>query len=575
MKLMLTQCRRFDAGSELALLVEDALDPEAEVATEVDDEAADEVADVDDEASEEADPVDVETVEDVVPEVDVDPADEFELSVADLPSLVELSDADAVSPDDDVPEVAEVAEVPEPVEKKMIDQDSPMSPNPTRNVSTNVHVVSARISSNPFALLDFLCWKVKTREHSQFVGCLSFALFICLTVASFVIFEAMSVFFIITGIVVYAFLSESLFRQPKLCGIMFYIIFEGLQIGFYIATIIYLLADMIFYNQDNGRGHVSGDETELTPTPNGLSSTTSTTISSNLSSTTPMSSSTTTHSPTLTSEASSATQSLTSLSTLAHQGFKLAISHPTEAYYPDNESYSTLSYIFWIVIFLLLLVIKLYFLRVFTHYYNLFRQPKLCGIMFYIIFEGLQIGFYIATIIYLLADMIFYNHDNGRGHVSGDETELTPTPNGLSSTTSTTISSNLSSTTLTYIFWIVIFLLLLVIKLYFLRVFTHYYKFVAYQERHSNELRAEYVNGRSVNFGFHPRQEYDNPVVNDPGYGYGIIYPTTTPLPELPTYHEAMSTGKPPILDTTPTAPTPGQSFSSFNPEDPHRHDRI
>lgn len=108
----------------------------------------------------------------------------------------------------------------------MVDQHLPMSPNFSRNVSTNVHIVSARISSNPYALLNFLCWKVKTREHSQFVGCLSFALFICLTVASFMIFEALSVFFIVIGIVVYAFLSESLFRQPKLCGIMFYIIFE-------------------------------------------------------------------------------------------------------------------------------------------------------------------------------------------------------------------------------------------------------------------------------------------------------------------------------------------------------------
>ena len=103
---------------------------------------------------------------------------------------------------------------------------------PGRSPESRIHVVSARTSANPYAALNMFCLNVKTREHAQFTGCISFAVFICLTVALFMILEGYSIFYIIGGIIVYAFLAESLFRQPKTCSIIAYLIFE---VGFVVV----------------------------------------------------------------------------------------------------------------------------------------------------------------------------------------------------------------------------------------------------------------------------------------------------------------------------------------------------
>ena len=103
---------------------------------------------------------------------------------------------------------------------------APTTPGP------RIHVVSARTSQNPYALINLYCAKVRTKEHSQFVGILSFALFICLTVASFMVYEAEAIFFIVFGIFIYAFLTESLFRSPRPCGVLMYLVFEVGPRGF-------------------------------------------------------------------------------------------------------------------------------------------------------------------------------------------------------------------------------------------------------------------------------------------------------------------------------------------------------
>ncbi|KAE9551686.1 hypothetical protein FO519_005091 [Halicephalobus sp. NKZ332] len=350
---------------------------------------------------------------------------------------------------------------------------------PGRSPESRIHVVSARTSTNPYSSLNILCLHLKTREHAQFVGCLSFALFICLTVVSFMFFGVMSIFYIIGGIVIYAFLTESLFRQPKVCSVTVYLIFELLQVGFYIAATIFLFAMLLF--PDLRKSSDDGGDNDDSP----YSTASSMTSTAGLTTTTSMTTSTTT---------------LTTTSTTPTAGST------------TTEPITTLS----------------------PHIF--YQQGEI------LIFKSLG--------------------DSDTGGSSGSD----PT------------SDEEQLTALSLILSIVAVMLLLLIKVYFIRVFTIYYRFLCYQERHSRELRAEYVNGRGVHLGFVVNPEFDNPIVNDPGYGYGI-FPTTR-LPEPPTYHEAMSTTKSlnptpeqpsvPTETTTPTPTrTPGQSFSSHNPEDP------
>jgi hypothetical protein len=292
-----------------------------------------------------------------------------------------------------------------------------MTATPPSSATTRIHVVSARTTNNPYALIDLRCAKVKTKEHSQFIGILSFALFIVLTVVSFVIFEADAIFFIVFGIFIYAFLTESLFRIPRPCGVLLYLVFETLQIGFYIATMIFILVEMAFssYDDDNLCSNTSTTKTTTTTTATTSSSIPTTTVT-----------------PTTTTTPLPATTKITTFATTT----------------PDCI------------------------------------EPV---------------------------------------------------------------------TTAEAILEIVVFLLLMSIKIYFIKVFTQFYKFINYQEHHSNELRAQYVNGRGVNIRF-PDPAYDNPVVNDPAYGYNL-YPHSAPLPDLPSYHQAMTTTKN-AAASSPSTPT-------------------
>jgi len=219
---------------------------------------------------------------------------------------------------------------------------------------------------------------------------------------------------------------------------------------------------------------------------------------------------------------------------------------------------------------------------------SLFRQPKGWSIFVYIIFEVLQIGFYIALIILSFGELFLPDEDNDSGPsttptiIKSSTTKATTTTKNsgsklledifslpsddADSDPSSTSDSSEAVNTFGWIMFIISLFLLLLLKTYFIRVFIRYYKFITYQERHSSELRAEYINGRGVHMGFPINPEFDNPIVNDPSYGYSI-FPNTR-LPELPTYHEAMSTSKHPIPPTAPS-PTPGQSFSSHNHQDP------
>ncbi|KAH7722526.1 hypothetical protein AAVH_09926 [Aphelenchoides avenae] len=106
--------------------------------------------------------------------------------------------------------------------------------------------ISERRTINPHNTFLCMCTRFRTKEHSQLIGIVSFSVFICLCVVSFVVFQAISIVYIIAGIVIYAFLMESLFRVPKKLAILAYLIFEALQVGFYIAMIVYTLIPLVF-----------------------------------------------------------------------------------------------------------------------------------------------------------------------------------------------------------------------------------------------------------------------------------------------------------------------------------------
>jgi hypothetical protein len=301
---------------------------------------------------------------------------------------------------------------------------------PSSHGTPSVHVVSARTTNNPYAMINLYCTKVKTREHSQFVGILSFALFIVLTVASFMVFEADAIFYIVFGIFIYAFLTESLFRSPRPCGILLYLVFETLQIGFYIATIIFILVDLTFSPYDYY---------DCTTTTTSMSTTPSTS---------------TIHTTTLTSTTGASAATTTDLTA-----------------------------------------------------------------------------------------------------------KTTPKP-----LSTTTYYCPEQYTTLEALMLLLVYSLLMAIKIYFIKIFTQYYKFISYQEQHSNDLRAQYVNGRGVNIRFpFPDRVYDNPVVNDPEYGYNL-HPNTSPLPDLPSYHQAMSTQKPSSPSPTTLIAPPQYSNENDRP---------
>ncbi|KAI1713598.1 hypothetical protein DdX_09118 [Ditylenchus destructor] len=116
-------------------------------------------------------------------------------------------------------------------------------------------------NGNPYASFHFCCATFNTKEHAQLVGVLSFSLFLCLVVISLFLFGSLSIFYITIGVVVYSFLMRALFGLPEKVNVLVYLIFEALQIGFYVAGILYILIVLMLgpselactgYNGPNG-----------------------------------------------------------------------------------------------------------------------------------------------------------------------------------------------------------------------------------------------------------------------------------------------------------------------------------
>uniref|UniRef100_A0A914Z3S3 Uncharacterized protein n=1 Tax=Panagrolaimus superbus TaxID=310955 RepID=A0A914Z3S3_9BILA len=216
---------------------------------------------------------------------------------------------------------------------------------PPSGATTRIHVVSARTTNNPYALIDLRCAKVKTQEHSRFIGIVSFALFICLTVISFMIYEADAIFFIVFGIFIYAFLTESLFRIPRPCGVLLYLVFETLQIGFYIATMIFILVQMAFSSSYYDEDDLCSNTPSFSSAPTTTATTTTTTT-------------TTTH----------LTVTGNGIKTEAKQFPLTTTTHPPNA--DCITPITTTEAILDIIVFLLLMTIKIYFIKVFTQFYK-------------------------------------------------------------------------------------------------------------------------------------------------------------------------------------------------------------
>lgn len=117
-------------------------------------------------------------------------------------------------------------------------------------------------NGNPYSSFHCCCASFNTKEHAQLVGVLTFSLFICLVVISLFLFGSLSIFYITIGVVVYSFLMRALFGLPEKVNVLVYLIFEALQIGFYVAGILYILIVMMLgpselvctgpYNGPNG-----------------------------------------------------------------------------------------------------------------------------------------------------------------------------------------------------------------------------------------------------------------------------------------------------------------------------------
>jgi len=100
-------------------------------------------------------------------------------------------------------------------------------------------------AGNPYSTFSCCCANFSTKEHAQLVGVLSFSLFICLVVVSLFLFGSLSIFYITIGIVIYSFLMRSLFSMPEKIYVLAYLVFEALQIGFYIALILYIMMPLV------------------------------------------------------------------------------------------------------------------------------------------------------------------------------------------------------------------------------------------------------------------------------------------------------------------------------------------
>ncbi|KAI6203346.1 hypothetical protein M3Y94_00545300 [Aphelenchoides besseyi] len=110
---------------------------------------------------------------------------------------------------------------------------------------------SSNVNSNPYCTFRLCCTRVRTKEHSQLIGIVSLAVFICLVVVSYSLFGVFSVAYIAIGLLVYGFFIESLLRKPNKFALLGYITFESLQIAFYLSLAIYITIPLIYANSDN------------------------------------------------------------------------------------------------------------------------------------------------------------------------------------------------------------------------------------------------------------------------------------------------------------------------------------
>ncbi|KAL3101964.1 hypothetical protein niasHS_003373 [Heterodera schachtii] len=101
-------------------------------------------------------------------------------------------------------------------------------------------------ANNPYAHFKCCCATFNIKDHAQFCGVLSFALFLCLVLISMMLFGSLSLFYIFVGVVVYILLMKTLFGVVNKLSLLFYIFFEAIQIGFYLVLILYIIVPLLF-----------------------------------------------------------------------------------------------------------------------------------------------------------------------------------------------------------------------------------------------------------------------------------------------------------------------------------------
>jgi len=223
-------------------------------------------------------------------------------------------------------------------------------------------VQSARTGANPYATFKCFCLTIRTKEHAQLIGVLSFAVFICLTVIAVVDYWPMALIYIGVGIFIYAYLMDTLFRTPRKYSVLAYLVFETLQIGFYIAFIIFLIAVLIF-----GKGYYYYDDYDYPIGDCSSIATSPITPPIDTSNTTIAVPQTTTAAPT-----ESSTGTIPTVSQGSRQDYERDSSRPTTQG-PDGCYYYVLdtAFVVELLIFILFLtLIKAYFATVFSRYYR-------------------------------------------------------------------------------------------------------------------------------------------------------------------------------------------------------------
>lgn len=115
----------------------------------------------------------------------------------------------------------------------------------TRQRDQNVE--ANRVPANPYALFRLCCTNLATKDYAQLCGVVSFSLFLCLVVISLMLFGALSIFYIVTGVIVYSLLMKCLFGLAEKMYVLFYLLFEAVQIGFHMALLLYVALPLLFF----------------------------------------------------------------------------------------------------------------------------------------------------------------------------------------------------------------------------------------------------------------------------------------------------------------------------------------